>query len=104
MKPSFILRAAGIYNVAYGLLLAFCPHSVFHWLGMPETPDIMIQALGMIVGVYGLAYWNRRQRPGKVLAAGGCGHGRENAGADRLCRRSAERSVSLEKRADVRVQ
>jgi hypothetical protein len=65
MRPSLILRAAGIYNVAYGLLLAFYPHSVFHWLGMPETPDIMIQALGMIVGVYGLAYWIAGSDPAK---------------------------------------
>src|SRR5262249_51089142 len=47
---------------------------------------------------------DRGQRPAKVLAAGGCGPAREDAGADRLCRRPAQGSVSLEKRADVRVQ
>ena len=57
MGAAFILRAAGVYNVAYGLLLAFYPGATFHWLRMPETPDIMIQGLGMMVGVYGLAYW-----------------------------------------------
>ena len=57
MRPSVILRAAAIYNLAYSLLLAFYPNQTFHWLAMPETPAIMIQGLGMMVGVYGLAYW-----------------------------------------------
>jgi hypothetical protein len=57
MRATVILRMAGVYNLAYGLLLAFWPVQVFHWLGMPQTPSIMIQAIGMMVGVYGLAYW-----------------------------------------------
>ena len=78
MKPSFILilRAAGIYNLAFGLLLAFYPHSAFHWLSMPETPDIMIQAVGMMVGVYGLAYWIAGSDPVKywpLVAVGAVG-------------------------------
>jgi hypothetical protein len=27
------------------------PVLVLHWLGMPQTPSIMIQAIGMMVGV-----------------------------------------------------
>lgn len=57
MRSSLILRAAGIYNVAYALLLTFYPGWTFHRLAMPETPDIMVQGLGMMVGVYGLGYW-----------------------------------------------
>lgn len=57
MKGTVILRAAALYNIAYALLLAFYPAQAFHWLGMPKTPVVMIQCIGMMVGVYGLAYW-----------------------------------------------
>jgi hypothetical protein len=57
MRPSLILRTAAIYNLAYALLLAVYPAQTFHRLNMPETPDIIIQGLGMMVGVYGLGYW-----------------------------------------------
>lgn len=65
MRPLLILRAAGLYNLAYALLLAFCPRQTFHWLGMPDTPDIIAQGLGMMVGVYGLAYWIAGSNPVK---------------------------------------
>lgn len=57
MKDTLILRTAAVYNLGYGLLLAFYPAQAFHWFGMPETPTVIIQCLGMMVGVYGLAYW-----------------------------------------------
>src|SRR5215469_7850146 len=65
MRPSLILRAAAVYNLAYALLLAFCPSQTFHRLGMPDTPDIIIQGLGMMVGVYGLGYWIAGSDPAK---------------------------------------
>lgn len=57
MKGTFILRAAGIYNLVYCLLLAFYPSQMFRWWGMPETPLVIIQCIGMMVGVFGLGYW-----------------------------------------------
>jgi hypothetical protein len=30
---------------------------MFHWWGMPETPIVIIQCIGMMVGVFGLGYW-----------------------------------------------
>jgi hypothetical protein len=57
MNGTLILRTAAIYNVGYGLLLAFYPAQAFCWFGMPETPTVIIQCIGMMVGVYGLAYW-----------------------------------------------
>lgn len=57
MKGTVILRAAAVYNIAYALLLTFYPAQAFRWFGMPETPIVMIQCIGMMVGVYGLAYW-----------------------------------------------
>ncbi|HEX9627746.1 MAG TPA: hypothetical protein VGA00_12470 [Acidiferrobacterales bacterium] len=52
-----VMRAAGLYNLGYGLLLAAYPAETFAWLGMPETPEIMIRCIGMMVGVYALCYW-----------------------------------------------
>lgn len=54
---SVVMRSAGLYNLAYGLLLAFYPMETFQWLGMPETPAVMIRCIGMMVGVYALCYW-----------------------------------------------
>lgn len=53
----YVMRGAGIYNVCYGLLLAVFPMETFQWLGMPNTPEVMIRCIGMMVGVYGLGYW-----------------------------------------------
>jgi len=52
-----VMRLAGLYNLGYCLLLTFYPSETFHWLGMPQTPDIMIRCIGMMVGVYALCYW-----------------------------------------------
>jgi hypothetical protein len=62
MKPTsswmrHVMRAAGVHNLGYGLLLAFYPSETFSWLGMPQTPDVMIRCIGMMVGVYALCYW-----------------------------------------------
>ncbi len=54
---NLVMRAAGLYNLGYCLLLTFWPTETFRWLGMPETPDIMIRLIGMMVGVYALCYW-----------------------------------------------
>jgi len=51
-----LLRVAAAYNVAFALLLLVHPAAAFRWLALPATPDIIVQALGMMVGVYGLAY------------------------------------------------
>jgi len=53
----WLLRAAALYNVLYAILLSVWPAQVFIWLQMPETPDVMIRCIGMMVGVYALGYW-----------------------------------------------
>ncbi|HEX9810775.1 MAG TPA: hypothetical protein VGA88_01630 [Burkholderiales bacterium] len=71
MKPTpdwmrQVMRAAGVYNLGYGLLLAFYPAQTFRWLGMPHTPDVMIRCIGMMVGVYALCYWVAGSNPVKL--------------------------------------
>jgi hypothetical protein len=52
-----VLRAAGLYNLAWGLLVVSFPLVPFQWARMapPRYPELW-QCLGMIVGVYGLGY------------------------------------------------
>lgn len=54
---SGLLRVAALYNVLYAMLLSIWPAQVFAWLQMPETPDVIIRCIGMMVGVYALGYW-----------------------------------------------
>jgi hypothetical protein len=58
------LRAAGIYNVAFGVWAAVWPKALFRWAGMtvPNLPELW-QCVGMIVGVYGVGYWIAARDP-----------------------------------------
>jgi small multidrug resistance pump len=53
----WVLLAAGVYNVAWGVFVVAFPLAPFRWFGMelPNYPEIW-QCVGMIVGVYGVGY------------------------------------------------
>lgn len=54
-----VLRAAGVYNVLWGIFAIVFPTAIFRWAGfdpLPEYPELW-QCIGMIVGVYGVGYW-----------------------------------------------
>jgi hypothetical protein len=55
---SVVLRAAAIYNLAWGAAVVLFPLAPFRWAGMdlPNYPELW-QCIGMIVGVYGVGYW-----------------------------------------------
>lgn len=55
---SYFLKFAAIYNVAWGLFLVVLPHASFQWGGLdaPNYP-VMLQCLGVVLGVYGIGYW-----------------------------------------------
>ncbi len=55
---SRVLRLAACYNVGWSLFVVLFPLALFRWSGMelPRYPQIW-QGLGMLVGVYGVAYW-----------------------------------------------
>ncbi len=63
MQPSsgrwmrITLLAAAAYNVIWGAWVVFFPEMAFRWAGMepPRYPELW-QAIGMVVGVYGLGY------------------------------------------------
>jgi len=53
-----VLKAAGIYNVAWGLLAIAFPVAMLNWLDV-DAGDVAVrfwQCIGMIVGVYGIGY------------------------------------------------
>ena len=52
-----VLWAAAIYNLTWGGFVVLFPLAPFRWAGMPPPnyPEIW-QCLGMVVGVYGVAY------------------------------------------------
>ncbi|CAG0959654.1 hypothetical protein PLCT2_00680 [Planctomycetaceae bacterium] len=66
----FIL--AGIYNMGWGAFTVLDPQAIFRFAGMAPLnhPEIM-QCLGMVIGLYGLAYLEVARRPqqGFALAA-----------------------------------
>lgn len=67
-----VFIAAGFYNVAWGLYAAADPQWLFRFAGMPPLNHPQIFAcLGMVVGLYGVMYWEVARRPdrGWVLAA-----------------------------------
>jgi hypothetical protein len=67
-----VFIAAGLYNIAWGLYAAFDPQWLFRTAGMPPInyPEIFA-CLGMVVGLYGLLYFEVARRPehGTLLAA-----------------------------------
>jgi small multidrug resistance pump len=54
---SFVLYAAGAYNLAWGAIVVCAPLLFFRWakVAPPNYPEIW-QCVGMIVGVYGVGY------------------------------------------------
>jgi hypothetical protein len=52
------LKAAGVYNILWGIAVILLPNLVFELAGMqlPIYPMIW-QCVGMVIGVYGVGYW-----------------------------------------------
>lgn len=70
----FVFVVAGFYNIAWGLWSAVDPSWFFRASGITELNHPAIFAcLGMVVGVYGLLYWEVARRPerGWLIAAVG---------------------------------
>jgi len=54
----YVLKAAGLYNLVWGLLAVAIPSAMLGWLQIEAGPVAMRfwQCIGMIVGVYGVGY------------------------------------------------
>lgn len=62
--PRITLRAAALYNLAFGLGVVLAPDWWFAVAGLdpPRYPSLW-QCIGMIVGVYGIGYWIAARAP-----------------------------------------
>lgn len=69
-----VFGAAGIYNIAWGAYSVYDPQWLFRFSGMPPLNHPQIFAcLGMVVGLYGIIYFEVARVPesGWLLAAVG---------------------------------
>ncbi len=69
-----VFGLAGAYNIAWGLYSAANPQWLFRFAHMPDGNYPQIFAcLGMVVGIYGILYWDVARRPetGWLIAAVG---------------------------------
>lgn len=59
-----VFTAAGIYNIAWGLWSIVDPQWLFRFTGMPlANHPAVFACLGMVVGVYGLLYFDVARAP-----------------------------------------
>jgi hypothetical protein len=69
-----VFASAGCYNIGWGLYSALRPQWFFRFAGMPPQNYPQIFAcLGMVIGLYGVLYWEVARKPeqGWLLAAVG---------------------------------
>ena len=60
----YVLTAAGVYNIVFGLLAVVRPACFFELAGMPPPLyPFLWQCIGMVVGVYGLGYLAAARAP-----------------------------------------
>lgn len=53
-----VLRVAAVYNIVWGAWQVLAPNSFFELMGMtPMNHPMVWQGLGMVIGLYGLAYY-----------------------------------------------
>lgn len=62
---SFILAAAALYNLSWGLVAALAPRWCLELLGLDAGNAPLVQCIGMLVGVYGLGYWIAGRDPAR---------------------------------------
>ena len=69
-----VFRAAGAYNIVWGLYSALDPQWLFRFSGLPlQNHPQIFACLGMVVGLYGIIYFEVARAPerGWLLAAVG---------------------------------
>lgn len=69
-----VFAIAGAYNLAWGAYSAADPQWLFRFAGMPlmNHPEIFA-CLGMVIGVYGLLYWQVARNPERGFAIAAVG-------------------------------
>lgn len=61
---SFVLFLAAVYNGVWGALAVAAPREMLAWVGVaPQQRVELWQCIGMLVGLYGAAYWIASTHP-----------------------------------------
>ena len=69
-----VFAVAGAYNLAWGAYAAIDPQWLFRFAGMePLNHPAIFACLGMVVGVYGLLYWQVARAPERGFAIASVG-------------------------------
>ena len=69
-----VFAVAGVYNIGWGIYAVLDPQWLFRFANMPlQNHPQIFACLGMVVGLYGLLYWEVARNParGWLLAAVG---------------------------------
>lgn len=70
----FVFALAGAYNLGWGAYAAIDPQWLFRFAGMePLNHPAVFACLGMVVGVYGLLYWEVARAPERGFAIASVG-------------------------------
>ena len=69
-----VFAAAGLYNLAWGIFTALDPGWFFRFAGMaPLNHPEIYACLGMVIGLYGVAYLEVARAPERGFALGAIG-------------------------------
>jgi len=56
-RAAFTIKAFGVYLLALGLVLILVPNLLLALFGLPETREVWIRVLGVVVFNLGVYYW-----------------------------------------------
>ncbi|MCX6045409.1 MAG: hypothetical protein NT075_09860 [Chloroflexi bacterium] len=56
-KPAFTVKVFGIYLVVLGIGLTFIPNLILAVFGMPQTTEVWIHVVGVLLLNIGIYYW-----------------------------------------------
>lgn len=63
---TWTLRAAAIYNVAWGIFMMAFPHAWWDWIGQPRpNHEFLWPGLGSLILLFGVGYWIASCDPAK---------------------------------------
>ena len=69
-----VFLLAGAYNIVWGLYAAFDPQWLFRFAGMPlQNQPAVFACLGMVVGLYGILYFEVARSPERGWLIGAVG-------------------------------
>lgn len=62
---SYLLKAAGMYNLTWGIVTVLSPSVTLRLSGLPITAEVqpIWQGLGLLIGIFGIGYWISARDP-----------------------------------------